>query len=250
MQKTDVAVIDAPATQPAKQGIPEEEMKLSRNIRQKDIIPEAELADWVALVVGCGAIGHQVCRGLAALGCVEAVCLDFDKVGVENLSSQGFCADEVGQFKVDVVTEEMSAMFPEMELRSLAEKFSKKTLSLLRPGKNVVVFSCVDSMAARKEIHKTLKGKAEMLIDTRMGAESGRIISVLKGAWDDYAATLHDDSEAYEGPCTAKSTGYCAMIMGGWAIAQFTRRLRRLSIYPQVSLNIPFGDTYIETKYT
>ena len=44
--------------------------------------------------------------------------------------------------------------------------------------------------------------------------------------------------EAYAGPCTAKTTIYCANIAAGLMLAQFTRHLRQLPVEPDIQLNL------------
>jgi len=53
-----------------------------------------------------------------------------------------------------------------------------------------------------------------------------------------YPTTLFHSDEAFEGPCTAKTTIYCANIAAGLMIAQFTKYLRQLPIEPDIQLNI------------
>jgi sulfur carrier protein ThiS adenylyltransferase len=44
--------------------------------------------------------------------------------------------------------------------------------------------------------------------------------------------------EAFAGPCTAKTTIYCANIAAGLMVAQFTKYLRHLPIEPALQLNL------------
>ena len=53
-----------------------------------------------------------------------------------------------------------------------------------------------------------------------------------------YPTTLFSAEEAYTGPCTAKTTIYCANIAAGLMIAQFTKYLRQLLIEPDIQLNL------------
>jgi sulfur carrier protein ThiS adenylyltransferase len=53
-----------------------------------------------------------------------------------------------------------------------------------------------------------------------------------------YPTTLFNTEEAFEGPCTSKTTIYCANIAAGLMIAQFTKYLRQLPIDPDIQLNI------------
>jgi len=49
---------------------------------------------------------------------------------------------------------------------------------------------------------------------------------------------LFSSEEAFVGPCTAKTTVYCANIAAGLMIAQFTKYLRQLPVDADIQLNL------------
>ena len=53
-----------------------------------------------------------------------------------------------------------------------------------------------------------------------------------------YPATLFAAAEAFSGPCTAKSTVYCANIAAGLMVSQFTKWLRLLPVDADVLVNL------------
>jgi sulfur carrier protein ThiS adenylyltransferase len=53
-----------------------------------------------------------------------------------------------------------------------------------------------------------------------------------------YPKTLFSSEEAFVGPCTAKTTIYCANIAAGLMISQFTKYLRQLPIDCDLQLNL------------
>jgi sulfur carrier protein ThiS adenylyltransferase len=53
-----------------------------------------------------------------------------------------------------------------------------------------------------------------------------------------WSTTLFAAGEAYAGPCTAKSTIYCANIAAGMMLAQFAKWLRALPTEPDVTVNL------------
>ena len=53
-----------------------------------------------------------------------------------------------------------------------------------------------------------------------------------------YPTTLFHAEEAFVGPCTAKTTIYCANIAAGLMIAQFTKYLRGWPVDADVQLNL------------
>lgn len=53
-----------------------------------------------------------------------------------------------------------------------------------------------------------------------------------------YPQTLFAQEQAQAGPCTAKSTIYCANIAAGFMLAQFTKYLRMLPVDADIQVNL------------
>ena len=64
-----------------------------------------------------------------------------------------------------------------------------------------------------------------------------------------YPATLFADSDSYEGPCTAKSTNYCAAFIAGLATSRFVKHLRGATVQPQILFNLNLGDMYVDESW-
>ncbi len=223
-----------------------DDMVPTRNIRQRDLVDEKKLSEYIAVVVGAGAVGHQICRQIAALGFLEAVVCDCDTVQIENMSAQGFCPEDIDSPKAHVVGEEMANMFPEMQIRTLHERFSAKVMSMIPNDKKIVVLCCVDTMSSRKEVFEAFQDKAAAFIDSRMGAETGRVIFVDDVNMHEYPPTLFSDADAFIGPCTAKSTHYCANVISGLAVSRFVKKLRGRTVDLQVVFDLMMGDMFVE----
>ena len=72
-----------------------------------------------------------------------------------------------------------------------------------------------------------------------MSAEVLRIITACDfESRKHYPTTLFHAEEAYAGPCTAKTTIYCANIAAGFMLAQFTKYLRQLPVDCDIQLNL------------
>jgi sulfur carrier protein ThiS adenylyltransferase len=101
------------------------------------------------------------------------------------------------------------------------------------------VFCCVDRIETRGLIWSAVKDRCSFFCDGRMSAEVLRVLTACDGASrKHYPTTLFAAGEAYAGPCTAKTTIYCANVAAGLAVGQFTRYLRGLPIDQDVSVNI------------
>jgi sulfur carrier protein ThiS adenylyltransferase len=101
------------------------------------------------------------------------------------------------------------------------------------------VFCCVDSIVARRHIWDAVKDKINFFCDGRMSAEVMRIVTASDPhSRDYYPQTLFTAEQAHAGPCTAKSTIYCANIAAGFMLAQFTKYLRLMPIDPDIQINL------------
>jgi sulfur carrier protein ThiS adenylyltransferase len=204
-----------------------------RYSRQRDIVPPERLAICKATVIGVGAIGRQVALQLAAIGIPWLQLVDFDVVETSNLASQGYLEDDLGKLKVEATAAQCRRINSSIEAIPVAERFRRS----MEIGNTV--FVCVDKIDVRRLIWEAVKNTASFFVDGRMSAEVLRVLT----AWDSesrrqYPTTLFRTDEAFIGPCTAKTTIYCANIAAGLMVSQFTKYLRQLPIEPDIQLNL------------
>ena len=207
--------------------------KDERYSRQRDIVPPERIAGCKATVIGVGAIGRQVALQLSAMGIPWLQMIDHDKVEWSNLASQGYLEGDMGKPKVNATLELCWRINANSQILAVPERFRRS----MEIGN--VVFCCVDHIDVRRLIWESVKDKASFFVDGRMSAEVLRILS----ACDDesrkhYPTTLFRPDEAFVGPCTAKTTIYCANIAAGLMVAQFTKHLRQLPIDHDIQLNL------------
>jgi hypothetical protein len=204
-----------------------------RYIRQKDIVPAERIAECKATVVGIGAIGRQVALQLSAMGIPWLQMIDFDMVEWSNLASQGYLEGDMGKLKVNATLDLCWRINARAEIHAVPDRFRRS----MKIGD--VVFCTVDKIDARKLIWESVKDKARFFADGRMSAEVLRVITACDSEpRKHYPSTLFNAEEAFTGPCTAKTTIYCANIAAGLMIAQFTKYLRQLPIEPDIQLNL------------
>ena len=73
----------------------------------------------------------------------------------------------------------------------------------------------------------------------RMSAEVLRVLTACDAATrKHYPTTLFAAGEAYAGPCTAKTTIFCANIAAGMMVSQFAKYLRHLPVDADVQFNL------------
>jgi len=201
--------------------------------RQADIVPRERILDCTATIIGVGAIGRQVALQLTAIGVPHLQLIDFDHVETSNLATQGFMQKDLKRPKVDVTAGFVREMNHDLNVEVILERFKRST-----PVGNCV-FACVDSIEIRKLIWDAVKDKVSFYCDGRMSAEVLRIITACdeKGR-EYYPQTLFTAEQAHAGPCTAKTTIYCANIAAGFMLAQFTKYLRLLPVDSDIQVNL------------
>jgi len=204
-----------------------------RYSRQKDVVPAERIAACKATVIGVGAIGRQVALQLTAMGIPWLQLVDFDTVEISNLASQGYSEADLGKLKVEATAQLCTWMDSSIEIHTLAERFRRS----MEIGN--VVFCCVDKIDSRRLIWEAVKDRVNFYCDGRMSAEMLRILTACDSdSRYRYPKTLFAAEEAYTGPCTAKTTIYCANIAAGLMVSQFTRFLRRLPVDPDLQFNL------------
>jgi sulfur carrier protein ThiS adenylyltransferase len=204
-----------------------------RYSRQKDIVLSDRIADCKATVIGVGAIGRQVAVQLTAIGIPWLQIIDFDVVEESNLASQGYFEDDLKRFKVHATADICHQTNPMLELHTINQRF-KRTAKI-----GNILFCCVDQIETRRLIWESVKDKVNFFCDGRMTAEVIRILTACDyESRKYYPTTLFGAQEAYAGPCTAKTTIYCANIAAGLMLSQFTKYLRQLPFDYDIQLNL------------
>jgi len=204
-----------------------------RYSRQRDIVPPERIADCKATVIGVGAIGRQVTLQLSAMGIPWLQLIDHDKVEWSNLASQGYLEGDMGKLKVNATLELCWRINAATQIQAVPERFRRS----MEIGN--IVFCCVDRIDVRRLIWEAVKDRVNFYCDGRMSAEVLRILTVCDfESRKHYPTTLFNADEAFVGPCTAKTTIYCANIAAGFMLAQFTKYLRQLLVDCDIQLNL------------
>lgn len=204
-----------------------------RYSRQRDIVPPERIADCKATVIGVGAIGRQVALQLSAMGIPWLQMIDHDKVEWSNLASQGYLEGDMGKLKVNATLELCWRINAATQIHTIPERFRRS----MEIGN--IVFCCVDRIDVRRLVWEAVKDRVNLLCDGRMSAEVLRVLTASDfESRKHYPTSLFNSNEAFVGPCTAKTTIYCANIAAGFMVAQFTKYLRQLPIDADVQLNL------------
>ena len=150
-----------------------------------------------------------------------------------NVTTQGYLASDLGQFKVEATREAIARIDPQICVELVTDRFRPS----LRHGD--AVFCCVDSISARAAIWRSVSSRCRFWVDGRMLGEIIRVLAVAEGVGrDHYVTTLFPQAEAQVGRCTAQSTIYTAKIAAGLMLHQFARWLRGMPLDQDVLVNL------------
>jgi sulfur carrier protein ThiS adenylyltransferase len=220
-------------------------MTANRFERQSQLVSADRLAEVTATVIGVGAIGRQVAIQLASIGTPRIQLIDFDVVDLSNTTTQGYRQREVGHAKTIACSNAISEIDPTIDVTRIDDRF--------RPRQAIgnSVFCCVDSIASRSAIWRSVRGRAAFWADGRMLGEVLRVLSATDdSSANHYATTLFSASEAQQGTCTSRSTIYGASVAAALMIHQFTRWLRDIPVDADTSINLLSGDWMIHSSVT
>jgi len=208
-------------------------MSSERYSRQADIVPRERIMECKVTVIGVGAIGRQVAIQLTAIGVPVLQLVDFDTVEISNLASQGYLQKNLERPKVDATSEFCREINHDLHVEVVLDRFKRTT-----PVGNCI-FACVDKIETRKHIWDAVKDNVNFFVDGRMSAEVLRVITACdEKSREYYPETLFTAEQAHTGPCTAKTTIYCANIAAGFMLSQFTKYLRLLPVDPDIQVNL------------
>lgn len=174
-------------------------------------------------VIGCGATGSRIVLSLAKLGVKNIHVHDFDIIEGHNIANQIYGIEDIGKLKVDAL-DEIIKRDVGMSITTHAEEVDGSQQL------GSIIYLLPDTMRARKVIWEGLKYKpgTELLIETRMGVDVGRVYTINPNspihikAWED---TLHGDDEVEVSACGSSITvGSTAEIISGYAVWQMIRQ--------------------------
>jgi molybdopterin/thiamine biosynthesis adenylyltransferase len=174
-------------------------------------------------VIGAGATGSRIVLSLAKLGITNLHVWDFDQIEEHNIANQVYGLGDVGALKVEALQSIVEA-----DTRTVIEIYPERVDG--SQGFGEIVFLLPDTMAARKEIwEKAIKFKlrTHLMIETRMGADTGRIYTINPSKPShitEWEKTLYGDDEAEVSACGAPVTvGPTAEIISGLAVWQLIK---------------------------
>lgn len=192
-------------------------------LRHLEVFSPADFKDRRIDIIGCGAVGSRIALSLAKLGVENIHVWDFDKVEEHNIANQAFGNGDIGELKAEALARIVKEQTG-VELNVHVEEVTGNTVL------GDIVYLLTDTMKSRKEIFEgamKFKLRTKLLIETRMGADSGYIYTLDPNmpahikAWE---GTLYSDDEAEVSACgSTTSVGPTAETISGLAVWQMIR---------------------------
>ena len=176
--------------------------------RQLDIVPLDRLQQSKVTVIGGGAVGSFTAFTLAKMGVGSITAYDPDRVELHNIPNQMFSINDTGLYKAEALRD-LVEHFHDVEVDARPVKYIDQPLS-------GIVIVAVDSMDARLAIWPQIRYNAalSLFIDSRMGAEVGRVITINPcdpDGVDLYENTLHTSKDALPARCSERTIIYTVL---------------------------------------
>jgi sulfur carrier protein ThiS adenylyltransferase len=105
-----------------------------------------------------GGLGSTVAVALARAGVGQLIIADFDTVEQDNLSRQQYFIDQVGNNKVDCVTENLQRINPGVQVSCCQQKLNSDNIPEVFAGADVIA-ECFDAAEEKRMIVETVLGK-------------------------------------------------------------------------------------------
>ena len=162
-------------------------------------------------VVGCGSLGSWLTFFLLKMGFKDIHVYDFDTVEEHNLPNQLFCEDDIEKYKVNAMQDIYYWFFNDEIDKDRINIHKSKIDSSNASSLKGTVFSCVDSMKARKEIYENCfkYGLADLWIEGRLSLFGAYVYTLDRKdevIFNEYDKTLYDDEETEVSVCGVSQT--------------------------------------------
>lgn len=180
------------------------------------------------IIGGQGGIGSWLTLLLSRVSSTKTniFCYDFDKIEEHNIGGQLFGKNDIGAYKANAINS-LIYNYGVSKVNTIVQKFKKGSIAA------PVMFSGFDNMEARKimlnewENYKTNESK--LFIDGRLSAENYEVYFVTPENIDRYKATLFDDNEVEDAPCSMKQTSHYAASIASDMIKGYTNWISNLN---------------------
>lgn len=202
-------------------------------------------------IIGAGALGSWVAFFLLKMGFQNIHVYDFDTVEEHNLPNQFFRENQIGTHKAIGVGEIFVDFFDEDPGRLTIH--NRKVDDTNAHTLHGIIFSCVDSMAARKEIYELAYkyGPATCWLEGRLSIYGAYLYSLERKdqeVFEKYEKTLYADTEAEVSACGISQTALPAAVnAASMMVMQMIEYLNGNPLVNRLEYSIPWLVSMSET---
>jgi molybdopterin/thiamine biosynthesis adenylyltransferase len=201
--------------------------------RQAGILPTEGLFTHRVVVAGVGAVGGQLVRQLVLCGQRDVTFYDHDDVEEANLYPQGWAESDLGKSKAVALNDALLATGRKATINAVPTQVPYDGVEA------DVMFLCVDSIHTRKLLFEAYKHKVKLIVDTRVAADTIRVlIACDEIGWDYYSSTIFDAKDRFDGGCTTKMTLHHANLAAGLAVQQYSLWMRKIPLMKDILMNL------------
>jgi molybdopterin/thiamine biosynthesis adenylyltransferase len=205
----------------------EQFMRYSRHLLMDDIgeVGQQKLMKARVLIVGLGGLGCPVALYLAAAGIGELGLCDPDIIELSNLQRQILYKEaDCDELKVSCAKRELSALNPNLQINSYADKVSVEILS----NNYDIVVDCTDNLAARQLINQHCVAKRKAFVSASALGWEGQLVAFDFAHNPSLCLNCIIDKDSPEPMLNCSNSGVVGPVLGTMGSLQATTVIRLL----------------------
>jgi sulfur carrier protein ThiS adenylyltransferase len=114
-------------------------------------------------IAGLGGLGSTVAIALTRAGIGRLIIADFDKIEPSNLNRQHYFIEQVGQYKVDALTENIKMINPDVKIKGHILKLTEDNVGQIFAGADAIA-ECFDKADQKQMLVQTVLTKMEKTV--------------------------------------------------------------------------------------
>lgn len=123
-------------------------------------------------IAGLGGLGSTVAVALARAGIGRLIIADFDKIEKSNLNRQHYFIDQIGQYKVDALTENLQRINPDVSVEGHIVKLTKENIPQIFAQADCIA-ECFDKADQKQLLVQTVLTKIKTTVVVSVSGLAG-----------------------------------------------------------------------------
>ncbi|MGM0472307.1 MAG: sulfur carrier protein ThiS adenylyltransferase ThiF [Bacillota bacterium] len=122
-----------------------------------------QLESYQVGIIGAGGLGSNVAVNLVRSGFKSLLIADFDRVEAANLNRQFYFIDQVGDYKVEALAENLLRINPDLELKLHCSKVTAENIGALLANCDIIVEAC-DQVSSKQLVVTHFLSRDQLLV--------------------------------------------------------------------------------------